>query len=1004
MRWRICALVLALAPALGSVARAEERGTLSAMFERAADAVARAAAGDDTPGIRSAVSGGALDPWFVGQVLCERGDRGSARALATAMDGPDGAAFRAYVSAFPDGPVDAQVREGLIEAEERMRRADYAGTLAALEALPAPRDAVRRVHRDLLRGQVLRRLVRLRESRDAFEAIARAAEPIGWIRMVAGGYDEAGGSAYSHADYADACVLFQKALPWTERFRDEGFVAGAELDLGNALMRIGEFDRAVAMIERARGRFEKLDRPLGVARAIGNLAVVKNYLRDRVGAVDLEREALRRFEALNDLEGAIISRGNLAMHLYGAGRQGEALDLAETVLPQARDVGRPDLVATLLATLATLYLASGDHDRALAAGREGLEIAKKAGDPRRVARVYSVIAVAHLRREEDTLAEEALAEAERLRQASGDEEGQGLLLANRATVLEHAGDAAGALELLERAVKLLEKSDDSGELAYALQRKAGLILGRDRSTARALLGRAAQAAERAGLLAELASIQGNQALMLNEDGKPKESLALAKKAVDLLDLAATGQSDDLAAELRSLKAAPYEIGLHVAATGGSVADALYFLESQRAGSLRDALGGREALDAAVLTDDLRRLDAVARAREAAAAEAVAVARRERKTDAVRAARAALDAARSDRRGVLDTLQRRSKSAAHVLSTRPATLAAVQAALRPQDALILCGAAYDHALALVVRRTAARIVPLGPTKTLEEACASLDAADRKSATDAPAARLREMFVSPLALGADVKRILVAPEGRLSYVPFSLLWQDHEVVLVPSGTTWLLLAPEKSKRGDGVLALGDPEYRVAGVGSGRARELRPLPWARAEAQAVGTDVLLGAEATEHGLREALARRPRWRALHLACHGLVDEQAPTLSALALTRTEQDDGLWTAMEVLASRVPADLAVLSACETGRGKVVRGEGILGLTRAFLYAGPPRVLVSLWPVDDEAAAALMKPFYAAWTRDVGAARALHDAQVAVRSKKEWSHPFYWAGWTLWGLGD
>ena len=101
-------------------------------------------------------------------------------------------------------------------------------------------------------------------------------------------------------------------------------------------------------------------------------------------------------------------------------------------------------------------------------------------------------------------------------------------------------------------------------------------------------------------------------------------------------------------------------------------------------------------------------------------------------------------------------------------------------------------------------------------------------------------------------------------------------------------------------------------------------------------------------------------------------------------------------------------LVVLSACETGRGRVVKGEGIVGLTRAFMMAGAPRVLCSLWKVDDEATKALMVKFYELWNQEEGkglpAATALKQAQEFVRSHERWKHPFYWAAWVLWGLPD
>jgi CHAT domain-containing protein len=291
--------------------------------------------------------------------------------------------------------------------------------------------------------------------------------------------------------------------------------------------------------------------------------------------------------------------------------------------------------------------------------------------------------------------------------------------------------------------------------------------------------------------------------------------------------------------------------------------------------------------------------------------------------------------------------------------------------------------------------------------------------------APAlAKLAAALTAPLPLPKGAGRVLVSPIGTLTYVPFGLLLPDREIAYVPSATTWGVLKEQARRKGQGVLALGDPAYdKQAGVRVGtRSARLAPLPETRKEVAALGTSRLLGKEATESGFRKALAQTSRWRAVHFACHGLVDAERPLLSGLALTRDEDDDGLLTALEVFRMKIPADLAALSACESGRGRTVAGEGILGLSRAFMLAGPPRVLCSLWKVDDEATRALMIKFYELWNprpkgadakgaerdeavpKPLGAAAALKQAQAFVRSQPKWQHPYFWAAWVLWGLPD
>jgi CHAT domain-containing protein len=163
------------------------------------------------------------------------------------------------------------------------------------------------------------------------------------------------------------------------------------------------------------------------------------------------------------------------------------------------------------------------------------------------------------------------------------------------------------------------------------------------------------------------------------------------------------------------------------------------------------------------------------------------------------------------------------------------------------------------------------------------------------------------------------------------------------------------------------------------------------------------LLGAEATEtRFLAEAASRR--WSAIHLACHGIADGVRPGMSGVALTPEKGRDGLVTALDIFDSPIGADLVVLSGCRTGRGKVVRAEGSMGLARAFLAARVPRVVVSLWSVDDEATRALMTKFHERWRAGIPTAKALREAQEHVRSTARWEHPRFWAGWALWGLPD
>ncbi len=186
---------------------------------------------------------------------------------------------------------------------------------------------------------------------------------------------------------------------------------------------------------------------------------------------------------------------------------------------------------------------------------------------------------------------------------------------------------------------------------------------------------------------------------------------------------------------------------------------------------------------------------------------------------------------------------------------------------------------------------------------------------------------------------------------------------------------------------------------------------LPWTRREAQMAAAEagdrqVLLALDfqaSRELATTGALAR---YRVLHFATHGVLDTRHPALSGLVLSRVDEQgrprEGFLRVDDVYRLRLGADLVVLSGCETALGATVRGEGILGLTRAFFHAGASQVLASLWPVRDRATAELMQRFYRAMLRDGRSpAAALRQAQLDLRQQPRWRDPYYWAGFILEG---
>jgi CHAT domain-containing protein len=291
--------------------------------------------------------------------------------------------------------------------------------------------------------------------------------------------------------------------------------------------------------------------------------------------------------------------------------------------------------------------------------------------------------------------------------------------------------------------------------------------------------------------------------------------------------------------------------------------------------------------------------------------------------------------------------------------------------------------------------------------------------------------RTLYVTLCAPAADLlkdaRQWIVVPDAELYYLPFEaligaqgrFLVEDAAIVYAPSPSSLGLL--KRSRLHDSrmeMIAFGAPELPGA-AGSGNAENLRgvyeragfrfpALPHAREELREIAlvfpadkTKVLVGAEAS--GVAVKSAKLADYKRLHFATHTIFDERSPERTGIVLTPVGNDDGIVRARDILKLRLDADIVVLSACQSGIGKLVRGEGIAGLSQAFVYAGAERVVVSSWEVNDLATSDLMKEFYAGLSRNVTPGEALQQAKLAmIRSgAPAYRNPYYWASFVLIG---
>jgi CHAT domain-containing protein/tetratricopeptide (TPR) repeat protein len=331
-------------------------------------------------------------------------------------------------------------------------------------------------------------------------------------------------------------------------------------------------------------------------------------------------------------------------------------------------------------------------------------------------------------------------------------------------------------------------------------------------------------------------------------------------------------------------------------------------------------------------------------------------------------------------------------------------------------------------------------------------------------------LYKAVLEPAAAVLGEKRLLIVADGALNYVPFEALVKSpatadysslpyliksNEIIYSPSASVVGVIRQQNNKReGRAILILADPVFnsndaRAKGTGSGVSGDTRGLgiqsalsdvtgaqasadtsnakmqglPLARlagtrteaeeivklAKISGAQADTWLDLDASEDNVDSRDISK--YRVLHIATHGLLNAERPQFTGvvLSLVGNKNEDGFLRTDEVFNLRLGSPLVMLSACETGLGKEKRGEGVMGLTRAFMYAGAPTVGVSLWSVADKSTAELMTDFYKRFLGSSGAnsgtvpaSAAIRDAQLAMIAGKKYSAPFYWAPFVL--VGD
>ena len=821
--------------------------------------------------------------------------------------------------------------------------------------------------------------------------------------------------------------------------------------LSVTLRRRGDRAGAERLLDEAASILERFpDHPDRIANA-GNRGIL---LVEQDRLAEGERQ-LQRAEALDRARGtpadalALAHHGNQGVIAAQRGdfARAEALfrsfvDAAERTSMDPLDRVRGHV------NLGNIASERGDHERALAAFESAHALATKAApNSAALADVLGNLGTARARLGNEAGSAAAYEEALRIRQTiSPDEPAIGAILWSLAANAERRADLDAAGRFAARAVAHIDRTAPGGlPAARAAHVAARVALARgDLAEARRLQARglamvrdlAPGSRLEVAALVTLARIDVREQQLDAAATRYAEAVAALRLQVRRLgaplDLEA-GYIDDADVQ-RPYVDTLLALGRHV--------EAFEALEAFRARSVLDRLATRDLTlgrseEASALVREQRRLARDYDSTLAALSQLAANAPAER----VRALQARLGDIRARQASGTSALRRVDDVTADQLYPPPPSAAALRATL-PVDTLALVyhlGAGRATVFALTRDALTLRSLPLAST----ELAASVDqwrrlmdrartAPGEISDLDRASRALYEALLAPVTDALRrADRVVIVPDGVLHGLSFPALrrpvgddaggqylalWKPTSVVPSLTVRAHLAARPSRPRATLSAAVFGDVDVAAtatavaAGDGTvrqGVIRGLSALPGSRREAERIAaafaprSALRVGAAATETAVKQV----PRDTALlHIATHGVVDERNPLESALVLSPpaagVEGDNGLLQAWEVFEHvRVDADLVVLSACDTGLGRAFSGEGLLGLTRAFQFAGARVVAASLWTAPDEATALLMDAFYAELRQGTAVDQALARAQRRLLSRPETAHPYFWAGFVL-----
>jgi len=862
-------------------------------------------------------------------------------------------------------------------------------------------------------------------------------------------------------DLAQALVAAELTQQLAEKMGDESSLAFAINMRGVIHFSRAEYPAAVELFKKHLSLSVVANDKAMTARTLHNIGTIKRFQADYAGALEWLLKSLEVAEQVGDkriLAGVLNSVG--VVH-RDQGNYGQALSFFERSLGFSEAIKDTTAMGLALNNIGTIHGSQGNHRQSLEYFEKALKLAQASGDKPSIATALNNIGISYYSLRDYERALDYYRQALVLREELKDQRTTAVTLNNIGIIHREQGDYAKALDFYRRSLELREKLDDQVGTANVLNHIAII---------HHLQGDAAQALQISNRVIELANrLASPELLWRGYELAGRAHFALkqydeAEKALtNSIDTIETMRNQVGGGELARQrffedKLHPYTAMIALALDRNRPVDVLKYAELAKARTLLDVLRNGRVHITKAMTPEEQELERSSNAQLTLLNTQIYEESQRLKPN-------------RDRIAELEPRREKARLAHEAFLTglyvkhpelkvqrgeaTPLTLAeAAEMLPGVTTAFLEFVVAEDKSYLIVLARDRDRSpleITLHPlnisSKRLSEEVGEFRRmlAERDGAYQAKARQLYDLLLKPAEDRLRRRKTLcIVPDKMLWELPFQALQPRNGVHMIEDFTLFyspsLSVLRESMKKdvrtpagvvpvanrstppvGRTLFALANPD--LGGKGqlvntSGTRERLSPLPETETEVKTVArlygetnSRVFIGADAREARVKSEASK---YRVLHFATHGVLDGQNPMYSHLTLSQAasgeSQEDGLLEAREIINLNLSADLAVLSACQTGRGAVSAGEGVVGMSWAFFVAGVPTIVASQWKVDSDSTTILMIDFHRRLTAPRSHVRpretkaeALRQASLLLLRTDRYKHPFYWAGFVMVGEG-